>query len=209
MRPKIKALPYVWYCDQPFGNNKVANCVKEMCKEAGIEGKFANHSLHATSASRMYQSLVPEQMIKEVTGHRSDCVRSYKRTNDDIRKVASNTISGANVNNVGLDVKETGQSKEKMSVKSEDKCELKLMQEQNKHLNESLSVCEMVKNVIRTCLELRKKKQFSKSKVIVARKLLNKQKRKEFVHGDKKNKVCVIRNRHAVVDLNVNVRFCK
>ena len=51
MRPKVKPLPSLWYCDQPFGNNKVSNCIKEICKEAGFEGKFTNHSLWVTSAS--------------------------------------------------------------------------------------------------------------------------------------------------------------
>ena len=150
MRPKIKALPSLWYCDQPFGNNKVGNCVKEMCKEAGFEGKFTNHSLHATSASRMYQSLVPKQVIKELTGHKSDCVRTYKRTNDDIRKIASNTISGEKVSNCEQIENETGSSNEGVSVKSEENCSLNLTQDQSKRLSQSLSVCEMVKNVIKT-----------------------------------------------------------
>ena len=52
--------------------------VKEICIKVGIIGKFTNHSLRATSVSRMYHHGIPEQMIKEVTGHRSDCVRVYK-----------------------------------------------------------------------------------------------------------------------------------
>ena len=39
----------------------------------------------------------PEQIIKEVTGHRSDCVRNYKRTSDELREEASHAIS-ENVN---------------------------------------------------------------------------------------------------------------
>ena len=39
------------------------------------------------------QSNVPEELIKEVTGHRSDCVRTYKRTSDELRKEASHTVS--------------------------------------------------------------------------------------------------------------------
>ena len=64
MRPKIKPTPVVWYCDQAYGNNNIGSTVKKLCKMGGIEGKYTNHSLHATSASRMYQSDIPEQVIK-------------------------------------------------------------------------------------------------------------------------------------------------
>ena len=91
---KPKPTPKVWYADQPFGVNKVCATVKNVCNQAGISGKFTNHSLRVTSASRMYHKGVPEQVIKEVTGHKSDCVRYYKRTSDEIRERASSTISG-------------------------------------------------------------------------------------------------------------------
>ena len=94
LRPKIKFNAACWYCDQPYGNNKVSTTIKELCNKAGFEGKFTNHSLRATSASRMYNKNIPEQVIKEVTGHRSDCVRLYKCTSDNIRMEASKTISG-------------------------------------------------------------------------------------------------------------------
>ena len=60
LRPKKNFSPSVWYCDQPYGFNKIKNMVKEVCKEAGLEGKFTNHSLHATCASRMYQNNISE-----------------------------------------------------------------------------------------------------------------------------------------------------
>ena len=85
--------------------NKLKNTVKEICTEGGLEGKFMNHSLRATCASRMYEQDIPEQMIKEVTGHKSDCVRIYKRTNDNLREVASKMVSGGEQNErVKLDV---------------------------------------------------------------------------------------------------------
>ena len=84
--------PSLWYCDQPYGVNKVKNVVKEMCKEAGVEGHYTNHSLRATCASRMYSKNIPEQIIKETTGHRSECVRVYKRTGDHLREAASKTL---------------------------------------------------------------------------------------------------------------------
>ena len=70
--------------------------VKDICSKVGLEGKFSNHSLRATCTSRMYANEVPEQIIKEVTGHRSDCVRQYKRTNDELREKASLTLGQPN-----------------------------------------------------------------------------------------------------------------
>ena len=42
----------------------------------------------------MYQSSVPEQIIKEITGHKSDCVRTYKHTNSAQLMKASASIGG-------------------------------------------------------------------------------------------------------------------
>ena len=92
--PKQKYTPSVWYCDQPYGKNKVSGVVRKLCQIAQIQGKFSNHSLRATSASPMYQSEVQEQVIKERTGHKSDCVSMYKRTSIDILQNGSKCISG-------------------------------------------------------------------------------------------------------------------
>ena len=68
--------------------------MKELCKTAGLPGYYTNHSLRSTSATSMYQGNVDEQIIQEITGHRSLAVRSYKRTSDSQRKLASNIIFG-------------------------------------------------------------------------------------------------------------------
>ena len=93
LRPKPKPKPNCWYSDQPYGINKVLKTVRDLCNKAGLDGKFSNHSLRATSASRMYSRNVPEQYIKEVMGHKSDCVQVYKCTPDQLRQFASSTIS--------------------------------------------------------------------------------------------------------------------
>ena len=52
-----------------------------LCKSAGILGFKTNHSLRATTATRLHQSGIDEQLIMERTGHQStEGVRSYKRT---------------------------------------------------------------------------------------------------------------------------------
>ena len=84
----------VWYSCQPIGKNKLTTIVAEMTKKAGIEGKITNHSLRASSASCLYNCNVDKQLICEVTGHRSNAVRAYKRTSDDQCKNISSILYG-------------------------------------------------------------------------------------------------------------------
>ena len=95
LQPKKKFTPGDWFLDKPVGVNKLSVVVKELCKAGGITGFFNNHSLRSTSATNLYQCNVDEQLIQEFTGHRSLAVRSYKRTCDAQRKMASNAIFGS------------------------------------------------------------------------------------------------------------------
>ena len=52
-----------WYSCQPSGHNPLGNTVARLCQSAGISGFKTNHSLRATSASRLHQSGVEEQQI--------------------------------------------------------------------------------------------------------------------------------------------------
>ena len=70
-----------WFSRTPLGHNTLKNFVGNMCKKAGIKGYKTNHSLRATAATRLYLSGVDEQLVMELTGHRSiEGIRSYKRT---------------------------------------------------------------------------------------------------------------------------------
>ena len=148
--------PATWYCDQPYGVNKIKATVKEICKEAGIEGHFTNHSLRATCATRMYDKNVPEQIIKEMTGPRSECIRVYKRTSETLQEAASKVVSG-----------EKCEKKIKIDDESTD-------EEVSKDDN-VLSFSKMIENVNKTKEELRRK-MFPKSR-LKARRLLNKAKK--------------------------------
>ena len=79
----------VWYSCQPMGRLKLSTIVGDMAKEAGLKGRITNHSLRATSASRLYHSNCDEQIVKEHTGHRSDSVCEYKCTSDEQMYCAS------------------------------------------------------------------------------------------------------------------------
>ena len=68
LRCRKNAMPSTWFCDQPYGVNKIKNTVKEICKLAGIDRKFTNHSLRATCASRMYDSMCLNKLLKKSWG---------------------------------------------------------------------------------------------------------------------------------------------
>ena len=146
LRPRVKFTPSTWYCDQPYGNHKISSTIRQMCEKAGLSGKFTNHSLRAAAASRMYANDIPEQVIKEITGHRSECVRTYKQTPDEIKKCTSMTISGENEVNVN--------KRNEDSVVVDGGSDNGMTKEMKERLNESLNVCKMIKNVVKTRCEL-------------------------------------------------------
>ena len=99
----------------------------------------------------MYHSNV-SKITKEITGHRSECVRTSKRTNDDIREMASKTIAGKSSKEQGVESVESVKKEVEMKGSVEDECKVK---------SKTLSVGDMIKNVIRMCMEMHKKKQKS------------------------------------------------
>ena len=153
--------PNVWYCDQPYGVNRIKTTVKELCKKAGIEGNFTNHSLCASCASRMYDKNIPEQLMKEVTGHRSDCVRVYKRTSDQLREVASTTAS-------------VESQPKKIKVDNDDVQVVSNSESNVKKAKNELTYSQMMQNVLKTRQQIRRRLPTLKVK---AKKLLQKAKR--------------------------------
>ena len=92
MQPRKKYTPQNWYLNRPAGQNKLRHVIKELCSKAGIPGYYTNHSLRSTAATKMYHCNIDEQLIMEITGHRSLAVRNYKRTSDFQLKMASKCL---------------------------------------------------------------------------------------------------------------------
>ena len=67
----------VWFTSTPVGDNKLGNVVSKMCKDAGLQGQFSNHSLRATTATRGLEKGISDKLIMERTGHRD--IRSLQR----------------------------------------------------------------------------------------------------------------------------------
>ena len=94
LQPKKKYSGVSWYLDKPVGVNTLREVVKNLCEKSGMSGHFTNHSLRSSAVTRMYQGGVDEQVIQEITGHRSLAVRSYKRTCENQKCIASQIVSG-------------------------------------------------------------------------------------------------------------------
>ena len=94
LMPLQKPTEDCWFSSKPLGHNALNRMVQDMCKAAGITGFKTNHSLRATTATRLFQAGVDEQLIMERTGHRSiDGVRSYKRTSEQQRTALSDLLN--------------------------------------------------------------------------------------------------------------------
>ena len=68
--------------------------MKNLCEKGGLEGHFTNHSLRASSATRLFEAGVDEQLIMQRTGHTSvEGVRSYKRVGERMRMITSDVLN--------------------------------------------------------------------------------------------------------------------
>ena len=84
------------YSKVPVGHNTLSQTVGRLCKQAGIHGFKTNHSLRVTSATRLFQNGVDEQIIMSHTGHRSvDGVRCYKHVSEEQKKTVSGILNSA------------------------------------------------------------------------------------------------------------------
>ena len=84
-----------WYYDMPIGKNLLGNMVKNMCLEAGLQGKKTNHSQHVAGTTSLYEAGVPEKIIQERTGHRClQSLRHYERVTTEQDVAVSRILTG-------------------------------------------------------------------------------------------------------------------
>ena len=87
-----------WFSMNPIGRNTLAKMVKEICSDGNIAGHKTNHSLRATGASELYHAGVPENIIKERTGHMSlTGLHHYEHTADSQHRVVSQILQSKEV----------------------------------------------------------------------------------------------------------------
>ncbi len=92
LRPRKVFTDDAWFQDSPVGINKLCNVVKDLTREAGLNGNFTNYSLRLMAATCLYQGGVEEQVICELTGHHSLSIQLYKCTHDSQKMHASDVL---------------------------------------------------------------------------------------------------------------------
>ena len=70
------------FCQIPVGINTLNKVLPDLCSEAGLERK-TSHCLRVTCASRLFQNRVDEKLIRDRTGHRSNALLSYEKSNSE------------------------------------------------------------------------------------------------------------------------------
>ena len=135
LTPLRKLKGNVWYSKVPVGHNTLSKTVGRLCKKAGISGYKTNHSLRVTSATRLFQSGVDEQLIMSHTGHRSvDGVCTYKRESEQQKRSLSTVLNSASNGNpmpYGVEI----QKKPKLDNGTEN--EYFIMTQQSQHTLEA------------------------------------------------------------------------
>ena len=104
LRPRGSPSNDIWYTCVAIGHNTLNGTVKSLCEKAGLQGHYTNHSLRVSTATRLFEAGVDEQLIMQRTGHSSvEGVRSYKRVGERMRTITSDVL---NVKKKKLDEKD-------------------------------------------------------------------------------------------------------
>ena len=120
LRSLDKPNPGQWYANQVLGQNKVQEVVKNLLKNAQLDGFFTNHSLRRAGTTRLFQAGVDRKIIKEFTRHASDAVDKYAMTSEEQLQNLSNIIARKPSETVGVNV-EKEQNKSGIVVDSSQK----------------------------------------------------------------------------------------
>ena len=88
-----KPLDGMKFSKQVIGIHTISNYLPKAMKSCGFEGYYTGHSGKVTCATTLFNSSIPEKLIKERTGHRSDAVRLYERTSDEQLKRVSTILN--------------------------------------------------------------------------------------------------------------------
>ena len=67
--------------------------MQKIMEKGGIQGHFHNHSLCKATATRLFEQGVDLQLIKEATGHKSDAVMLYKKSNLKMKQKVSDMLN--------------------------------------------------------------------------------------------------------------------
>lgn len=100
-RSKLYTKSKIWYSDAPIGVNALGNMMSVISEKAGLETRYTNHCIRATTVTSLQNAGMAPSDIVAVTGHRSIAsIDSYSRCSDHARRNMSHELSTA----VGLKV---------------------------------------------------------------------------------------------------------
>ena len=87
-----------WYTRQRVGVNIIKQLLPKICGSTEKDTKYTNHSLRATTITRMVNGSIPERVIAENSGHKSiKSLRCYEKTSFKQEQVAGQLIIGTDV----------------------------------------------------------------------------------------------------------------
>ena len=99
LQPKVSLplnLADPWFKNIAVGVNQLKNMMSTISQLAGLPVVYTNHSLRATSTTRMFCSGVPEKVVAEITGHKSvKALRQYEQTNIEQLQLGGKAIANS------------------------------------------------------------------------------------------------------------------
>ena len=91
--PKWEPGSDYWYTNRPVGKILWGGYIEDMMKRGCVEGNFKNHSMRKSTCTRLFRKGVDPQLIKEQSGHKSEAVMLYKKSNLKQKKEVSDMLS--------------------------------------------------------------------------------------------------------------------
>ena len=83
----------IWYKKCPIGVNNLASFMSKMAARAGLTGHKSNHSVRATTCTRLMQENVPPTIAAQLTGHKNlNSLNNYTTASVAQQKQMSNII---------------------------------------------------------------------------------------------------------------------
>lgn len=112
-----------WYTKQRVGYNTLKGFISKLFTTSGLKGVYTNHSLRATSITRMFKADVPEKIIAEKSGHKSlKALRMYEQTSSLQEQAAGVAIiNGGHHSDFKLDSSEMEKSDNNASASGQGK----------------------------------------------------------------------------------------
>ena len=107
LRSLEKPNPAQWYGIQLVAKNTLSKIVGKLLKSCNLDGYFTNHSLHRTSATRLFQAGVD----RKIMGHASDALDKYQITSKKQKEHVSKILSNQQQEKEQIEDKETVKTK--------------------------------------------------------------------------------------------------